>query len=325
MGLRRILIVLLACGAALAQAQPQKVHRVGILSAVSLTDPETRANYSVFTNQLRELGYVEGSTLVLEWRFAEGKFDRLPALAGELVKAKVDVIVTTGTPATTAARRASATIPIVATSFGDPVMSGFAASLARPGGNVTGFTTMGSLVYEKRLELLMEAVPGAKRFGLLVNPDNSFHLRVMPGLRAAAEKRGRDIFVVNASKVGDIQEGIAAMASRRVGGILVGDDGFINSQGGAIAGLALRYKLPTIFPTTRGVEDGGLIAYMSDLRYRYQSTAAYVDRILKGAKAGELPIEQPTKFDLVVNAKTAKALGITIPQPVLLRASRVIE
>lgn len=319
------MIVLLACGAALAQAQPQKVYRVGILTPVSLTDPETRANYSVFTNRLHELGYVEGSTLVLEWRFAEGKFGRLNALAAELVKANVDVIVTNGTPATTAARRATATIPIVATSIGDPVMSGFAASLARPGGNVTGFTTMGSLVYEKRLELLMEAVPGAKRIGLLVNPDNSFHLRVLPGLQAAAEKRGRDIVLVHAGNARDIQEGFAAMVSRRVGGILVGDDTFINSQGGAIAGLALRHKLPTIFPTIRGVEDGGLIAYVSDLRYRYQSTAAYVDRILKGARAGELPMEQPARFDLVVNAKTAKALGITLPQPVLLRASRVIQ
>jgi len=323
--MRMTLTVLLACGAALAQAQPQKVYRVGILSPVSLTDPEARANYTLFTNRMRELGYVEGSTLVLEWRFAEGRFDRLPALAGELVKAKVDVIVTTGTPSTTAARRATATIPIVTTAIGDPVMSGFAASLARPGGNVTGFTTMGSLVYEKRLDLLMEVVPGAKRNALLVNPDNSFHVRVLPGLQAAAEKRGRDIFLVNAGKLRDIQEGFAAMVTRRVGAVLVADDPFIGSQAGAIAALALRYKLPTIFPTVRGVEDGGLIAYMNDARYRYQSTAAYVDRILKGAKAGELPMEQPTKFDLVVNAKTAKELGITLPQPVLLRASRVLE
>jgi putative ABC transport system substrate-binding protein len=302
-----------------------KVHRIGVLLPASANDPELRANFGVFTGRLRELGYAEGSTLAIEWRHAEGRYDRLQSLAGELVKAKVDVIVTSGTPATSAARRMTATIPIVATSFGDPVMSGFAQSLARPGGNVTGFSTMGSLVYEKRLELLLEAVPGTKRVGVLVNPENDFHLHVLPGLRAAAEKRGVDIVLVNAGNARDIQEGMSSMASRRVGGILVGDDAFIRAQGGTIAALALKYKLPTIFPSPRGVEDGGLIAYTSDLRQRFRSAADYVDRILRGAKPGELPIEQPAKLELAVNGKTAKALGIALPPALLQRASRVVE
>ena len=305
--------------------QPVKVFRIGVLSPVSLTDPASRANFTVFTDRLRELGYVEGRTLAIEWRFAEGKFDRLGLLAGELVKAQVDVIVTTSTPATSAARRATATIPIVAASFGDPVASGFAESLARPGRNVTGFSTMGGAVYVKRLELLAEVAPGAKRIGLIVNPDNAFFLQILPALEAAAQKQGRDIVLVNVRKPGDLAEAFANLASRRVGAALVGDDPFLNSQGAAVANLALKYKMATIFPLVRGVEDGGLISYANDIRFRYQSAAVYVDRILKGAKAGELPIEQPMRFDLVVNRKTAKALGVTVPQSVLLRASRVIE
>ena len=323
--LAAIAYVLAGWPLALRAQQPRRVWRVGILAAASLTDPTTRANYTAFTDRLRELGYVEGSTLALEWRFAEGRFDRLPVLAGELVKSKVDVMVTSGTPATSAARRATATIPIVAASFGDPVASGFAQSLARPGGNVTGFSTMGSHVYEKRLELLIEAVPGAKRIGVVVNPDNNFFLRILPGLQAAAEKRGRDLVLANARNAREVQEGFAMFATRRAGGVIVGDDAFINTQGGAIAGLALRHKLLTIFPTLRGVEDGGLIAYVSDLRYRYRRAADYVDRILKGARAGELPIEQPAKFEFVVNRKTAATLGIAIPQSLLVRANRVIE
>jgi putative ABC transport system substrate-binding protein len=305
--------------------QAGKMARIGILSPVARTDAVARALYTAFTDRLRELGYVEGKTLLIEWRFAEGKYDRLPLLAGELVKAQVEVIVTTGTPATSAARRATATIPIVATSFGDPVASGFAESLAHPGRNVTGFSTMGGAVYAKRIELLAEVAPGAKRIGLIVNPDNAFFLQVLPGLEAAAQKQGREIVLVNVRKAGDLAEGFATLASRRAGAVLVGDDTVLNSHGEAVAGLALKYKMATIFPTLRGAEDGGLIAYANDTRYRFQSAAVYVDRIFKGAKPGDLPIGQPMKFELAVNQKTAKALGITIPQSVLLRASRVIE
>jgi len=329
-GARHGLVIALGCAALCTPLQgftqqPAKIARVGVLSPVSLTDPAVRANFTVFTDRLRELGYVEGKTLAIEWRSAEGRFDRLPLLAGELVKAQVDVIVTTGTPGTTAARRATATIPIVATTLGDPVASGFAESLARPGRNVTGLSTMGGAVYVKRLELLAEVAPGAKRIGLIVNPDNAFFLQILPGLEAAAQKHGRDIVLVNVRKAGDLAEAFANLATRRAAAVLVGDDVFLNSQFPAVASLALKHRMATVFPQTRGVEDGGLVGYANDMRYRYQSAAVYVDRILKGAKAGDLPIEQPMKFELVVNQKTAKALGILIPQSVLLRASRVIE
>jgi putative ABC transport system substrate-binding protein len=184
---------------------------------------------------------------------------------------------------------------------------------------------MGSVVYEKRLELLAEAAPGAKRIGLVVNPDNAFFLQILPGLQEAAQKLGRDLVHVNARGARDLPEAFATLSTRRAGAVLVGDDTFLNSQGGVVAGLALRYKMATLFPTLRGVEDGGLIAYANDARYRFRRAADYVDRILKGAKAGDLPIEQPTRFTLAVNLKTAAALGIAIPQSVLLRADRVIE
>ena len=310
----------------MAQAQqPGSQRRIGVLSAVSLTDPATRAQFAAFTERLRELGYVEGKTLAIEWRFAEGRFERLGALAGDLVKANVEVIVTNGTPATSAAKRATSTIPIVAVSFGDPVVSGFAKSLARPGGNITGFATMGGAVYEKRLELLVEAIPGAKRIGLVVNPDNNFFLRIQPGLEAAAQKQGREILLVNARNDNELQAGFAALASRHAGAVIVADDAFMNSKTGTVAGLALKHKLPSVFAIRRGAEEGGLIAYVNDANYRYQSAAVYVDRILKGAKPAEMPIEQPVKFTLVVNQKTAAALGITIPPAILARASKVID
>jgi putative ABC transport system substrate-binding protein len=326
---RRLLIALGGAGSgaplgAFAQA-PAKISRIGILSPASRNDATARAQYAAFIDRLRELGYVEGRTLAIEWRFAEGRYDRLPLLAGELVKAQVEVIVSSGTPATSAARRATATIPIVATSFGDPVASGFAQSLAHPGRNVTGFSTMGGAVYAKRIELLAEIAPQAKRVGLIVNPDNNFFLQILPVVEAAAKKQERDIVLVNVRKAADVADGFATLASRRAGAVLVGDDSVLNSQSAAVAGLALKYRMATIFPTLRGVEDGGLAGYANDARYRFQSTAVYVDRIIRGAKPGDLPIEQPMKFDLAVNQKTARALGLTIPPAVLKRAGRVIE
>jgi putative ABC transport system substrate-binding protein len=321
---RALAFALIACAAAAAQAQ-EGMKRIGILSPVSLTDTSAREQYNVFTDRLRELGRIEGKSVAIDWRFAEGRFERLPILAGELVKAKVDVIVTNGTPATAAARRATATIPIVSISMGDPVASGFAQSLARPGGNITGFSTMGGVVYEKRLELLMEAVPSAKRIGIVVHPDNNFFLSVLPALEAAAQKQGRDLMIINANSAKALEEGFGKLATARAGAVLIGDESFLNSQSGMVASLALKYRMPALFPTLRGVEDGGLIGYMNDSRYRYQSAAVYVERVLKGAKPAEMPIEQPTKFDLVVNKKTAATLGITVPPAILARASKIIE
>jgi putative ABC transport system substrate-binding protein len=310
----------------MAQAQkPEGVRRIGFLSPAAQSDAAGRAQLQGFADRMRELGYAEGATLKIEKRFADGQYDRLSLLAGELVKAKVEVIVTSGNPATSAARRATATIPIVAISMADPVASGYARTLARPGGNVTGFAAMGGSVYEKRFELLLEAVPGASRLGLIVNPDDAFFLRVMPELEAAAKKQGFEIILANVRNVRDLKEGFALMATRRAQGVVIGDDRFLDSQSSSVAAQALHYKLPAVFPGRRGVEDGGLLGYANDAKHRYRSTADYVDRILKGAKAGELPIEQPMKFDLAVNKKTAAALGIALPPSILKRASKVVE
>jgi putative ABC transport system substrate-binding protein len=317
-----LLAPLLAFAAAPVQAQ-DKLRRIGILSPVAQGDAQARAQFGMFTARLRELGYVEGKTLAIEWAYAEGRYERLPVLAGELVKAGSEVIITQGTPATTAAKRATGTLPIVAVSFGDPVASGFARSLARPGGNITGFSTMGSVVYEQRLELLLEVVPEAKRVGLMVNPDNAFYMRVLPGLQALAQKQGRSLLVVNVKDAKSLQEGFGRLVTGRVGAVLVGDDNYLSTQAGAIAGLAVKHKLPTLFAQRRGVDEGGLLSYANDGNFRYQSAAVYVDRILKGAKAGDLPIVQPTKFELVVNKKTAEALGIVLPQSILARAKLI--
>jgi putative ABC transport system substrate-binding protein len=308
-----------------ARVQAQEMRRIGVLSPTSLSEGETRAQHAAFVNQLRELGYAEGRNLSIEWRFADGKFDNLAVLAGELVKAGVEVIVTSGTAATSAARRASATLPIVAVTFGDPVASGFADSLARPGRNVTGFPTMGSAVFEKRLELLIEAVPGARTIGVLGNPTRNFFLHVLPALEAAAKKQGREIAVVNVRSERDLADGFANLVTRRAQAVLVGDDSFSKAHLAAIASLAIKHKMATVFPVLRAAEQGGLIGVASDRNYRYRSAADYVGRILKGEKPGDLPIEPPVKLDLAVNQKTAAALGITLPQSILARAGKVIE
>jgi putative ABC transport system substrate-binding protein len=322
--MRVFLAFLLALAAVAAPAQ-DKVRHVGILSPTGAKDPQAAQQLAIFTARLRELGYVEGKTLKLEKRYADGDFERLPVLAGELVKAGVEVIVTAGTPGTAAAKRATATVPIVSASIGDPVVSGFARSLEKPGGNVTGFATMGSQVYEKRLELLLEAVPGARRIGFIAHPDNEFFARILPGLQAAAQKLGRDLLMVAVKDAKTLEEAFGRMATAKVGALLVADDSYIGSQTEAIVRLATKYKLPTLFPIVRGVEQGGLLAYANDQKYRYQSAAVYVDRILKGAKPAEMPIEQPMKFDLAVNRKTAAALGIVVPPAVVARATRVID
>jgi putative ABC transport system substrate-binding protein len=184
---------------------------------------------------------------------------------------------------------------------------------------------MGSTVYEKRIDLLAEALPEARRLGLMVNPDNTFYTRVLPGLQAMAQKQGRSLMVVNVKDAKSLQDGLGKLLTGRVGAVLVGDDNYISTQAGAIAGLAMKHKLPTLFAQRRGVEAGGLMSYANDANFRYQSAAVYVDRILKGAKPGDLPIVQPTRFELSVNRKTAEALGITLPQSILARANKVIE
>jgi putative ABC transport system substrate-binding protein len=240
---RVLLALALALLAAAAPAQ-DKPRRIGILVPTTWGEPATRAQYDALTERLRELGWVEGRTLAIEWRRAEGRYERLPTLAGELVKANVEVIVTAGTPAVAAAKRATATIPIVATTLGDAVASGFAESLAKPGRNITGFAPMGSIVYEKRLQLILEALPSAQRIGVVGNPDSEFFTRILPGLDAAAQKAGRRLLVANVKDARTLEEAFGRFATAKVGAVLVADDNFIASQSAAVAALALNTSCP---------------------------------------------------------------------------------
>jgi putative ABC transport system substrate-binding protein len=324
---RRILVALGASAlvapfASFAQ-QRSKVWRIGILYPGSQSDSNDLR--SEFLKALRELGRVEGTDFVVEWRYADGKNEPLPALAAELVKLNVDVIVTTGTPAVRAAQQATTAIPIVATSFVDPVGSGFAASLAHPGGNITGFANLAEETVFKRLELLTSVAPKASRIAWLVNPDNTAAVRTGAKLEAPAKKMGKAIVRVEARAAGELVDAFSRMARERIGALFVADDQTLNAMGAQIAGLALRQRLPSIFGPRKIAEAGGLLSYGADYGVRFRRAAVYVDKILKGAKAGDLPIEQPREFDLVVNLITAKALGIKIPQSVLASANKVIQ
>jgi putative ABC transport system substrate-binding protein len=328
MNRRDTVLALLAIGAAplaLRAQQQGKVWRVGFLSPIGRSDRLIRERFGAIVDGLRELGYVEGKNLAIEYRFADGKFESLPGLAAELIAAKVDVIVTAGTTSVTGARKATKTIPIVAGSFGDPVGNGFAASLAHPGGNITGMSTMGAEMYTKRLEMLMTVAPKVTRVGLLVNPDNAFFSRMLSVLQTAAKNIRKEIFLVNAHDVKDIESGFSMLARQHAEALMIGDDIFLNAQGARIAEFALRNRLPSIFPVVKSAEAGGLMSYGINVQAQYRGAATYIDKIFKGAKPGDLPIQRPSTFELVINLKTAKALGIKIPQSLLIRADRVIE
>ena len=327
---RRELLIALGAGVFVSFrpsfAQPAaKVWRIGILTSYPQTVARDADRYGSFVAGLRELGYVEGRNLTIEWLFADGVYERLPGLAAELAKSNVDVIVTNGTPGARAAQRATTTIPIVSAAFSDPVGSGLVASLARPGGNITGLASMGEDIYAKRLEMLSLAAPKASRIAALLNPNNSFSQRIASILNAAAKQLDRQIQIVNASTLAEIKEAFARMARERVGAFLLPDDPFLNAHLAAIAELAERHKLPSIAVTRWYAAAGGLMSYGRDVTADYRRAATYVDKIFKGAKPGDLPIEQPTKFELVFNMKTAKALGIKLPDTILLRADKVIE
>src|SRR5262249_49717478 len=326
---RRTFLIFLGVGAlsparSLFAQQPGKIKRIGLLLGGSRESSGTMPTEE-FLRGLRDLGYVEGKDFVVEWRTADNRYDRFPALAADLVNVNVDVIVTSGTPGVAAARRATKTIPIVAVSFGDPVGDGFAASLSRPGGNVTGLTTMGVDLYAKRLEILLAVAPKVTRVGILVNPDNAFLNEMVGRLRADAQKDGRDLLALNIRAASELEGAFSQMTRQRAGGVIVADETVLNPQSQRIADLALRHKLPSIFAIREGAAAGGLMSYGADFGERARRAAAFVDKIFKGTKAGDIPIEQPTKFELAINMKTARALGLTIPQDLAVRADRVIE
>jgi putative ABC transport system substrate-binding protein len=316
----------LAAPLTLFAQQKGKIWRIGFLGVATASG--TAGRVDALRAGLRDLGYVEGKNLVFEFRWAEYEIDRLPELAAELVRLKVDVIVASGTVGIGAAKSATTTIPIVMASSGDPVALGLVASLARPGGNVTGMAGFSPEVAAKRLELLMDAFPRTKQVAVLFNPDNPSFVRVtLPAMEAAAKslkplKLELQQFGVRRS--GEFDSAFAAMAKRRVDAVVVLDDGVLVANFDPIVKLAAKMRLPSI-GLPEFAEAGGLMAYGPSRIASIRRAAYFMDRIFKGAKPADLPVEQPTRFETVLNQKTAKALGIQFPQTVLARADRVIE
>jgi putative ABC transport system substrate-binding protein len=315
--------ILAAPRAAEAQ-QPRKVWRVGLLSSASSS--AGMARLEAFKHGLRELGYLEGQNLAIEYRWAEGREDRLSALAAELVRLGVDVIVTQGTLATLVARRTTTTTPIVFAVAGDPLGAGLVANLARPGGNVTGLAVMGSEMAAKRLELLREAVPGMARIAVLWNPGNPSSTPELRETETAARGLGMQVQSVEVRDAHMLDRAFTAVARERAKAIVVLSDSMLFGQRRQIADLAAQKRLPGIAWTREFAENGGLLmVYGPDVAEMHRRAAAYVDRIFRGANPADLPVEQPTKFELLINLKTAKALGLKIPQSLLGRADQVIQ
>jgi len=317
---------LLAAPLAAEAQQAGKVPRVGYLSPLSGSDPQIQRGLDVFRQALRELGWVEGQNIAIEYRWAEGKYERLPDLATELVRLKVDVIVTVGgVPPAQAAQRATKAIPIVASGTADPVAAGLVASLAWPGGNITGPAIISDELVAKELELLREVVPKVSRVAVLWNPANPGNALQLRAAEAAGRILGMRLQPLEARGPGEIDRAFAAMARERAGALLVLLDSMLLDQRERIADLAAKNRLPAVYGLRRHAEAGGLMAYGANLRDLLRHSAIYVDKILKGAKPADLPVEQPTKFELVINLKTAKALGLTIPQSLLQRADELIQ
>lgn len=302
--------------------QGAKIPRIGFLGATSVSGLGKRLE--AFQIGLRDLGYEEGNNLVIEYRWADGKYERLPELADELVRSKVDVIVTYGTPGTFAAKRAATTIPIVMIVSGDAVATGLIRSLARPGGNITGSTFFVSELMAKRLELLMEALPRIAQVGVLLNQDNSANPAVLKAMASVARSLnvGLQSFAVREPR--EFEDVFSAMANRRIDAVVFFEDGMMLTNAKAIADIAARHRLPSSGPK-EFVELGSLIGYGVKILELWRRAPYFVDRILKGTKSGELPVEQAAKFELAVNLKTAKQLGITIPPSFLVRADEVIN
>ena len=310
---------------ALAQ-QSGTQTRIGWLAPNSRDDPNPAKMLQVFRQRLEHLGHIEGRDIAIEFRYADRNFGRLPALAAELVEQKVDIIVTLTTPATVAARKATSAIPMVAISVSDPVGQGLVDSLARPGGNVTGLAFgVGLDIFSKGLELFKEAVPGLRMVALLVNPANPVHEAVAGKMEAAALAMNLRAGVFQARRPEEITRALKAIAQAHYGAVFVVADALLASERSQIVKLAMTYQLPSMHQLREEAEAGGLMSYGPDTTDMYRRAATYVDAIMKGAKPADLPVQQPTKFELVINLTTARALGLTILPTLLVRADEVIE
>ena len=317
-------LLLLAVPIAATAQLAGKVPRVGYLVGGSSSPSQGTAE--AFRQGLRELGWVEGRSIGIEYRSADGRYDRLPGLAADLVRLKVDVIATGGNAATVAAKNATQTIPIVMMSVGDPVGLGLVASLARPGGNVTGLAfSVGLETFDKGLELLKEMIPNARRLAVLANPGNPSHWLLMERVNAAARSLGLQLHLLEARGPDDFDRAFAAMAKARVAAVFVLSEAMFILNRTRLAELEARNKLPSMHAFRENVEAGGLMSYGPSLNAIWRRGAFFVDRILKGAQPGDLPVEQPTTFELVINTKRARALGLTIPPLLLLRADELIK
>lgn len=306
-----------------AQAET-KVWRIAYLDLGSRLSVVEAGRHSALMDGLRERGYVEGRNFVFEGRYADGNADRLAGLAAELVRQNVDLIVSTGV-ASIAANRATATIPIVVALMTDPVGEGIAASLARPGGNITGMTTGNDDTAQKLVELLLVAAPKLKRFAVISNASVSTHPNLVQRVQAAAKRAGKQVVPIGVRTPQDIERGFATIARERADAVIILADSFLLSQRAQLAALALKHRLPSIYPQRQYAEAGGLLSYGADFNDNFRRAGIFVDKILKGAKPGDIPFEQPTRYFLVINRKTADALGVKLSGELLTRADKVIE
>jgi putative tryptophan/tyrosine transport system substrate-binding protein len=321
---RRELMLLLA-GAMTARALRAQQRAIPVIGYLASGSPGSSApSVTGFRQGLSETGYVEGKDVAIEYRWAEGSYDRLPAMAANLVDLKVDVIVASGGTAPLAAKNATSAIPIVFAG-GDPVAGGLVASFARPGGNLTGFSLMVGELMPKRLELLSDLVPQATSIALLVNPTGAGTDRAIRDLQEAARSKGVQLIILKAGTESEIDGAFGSLVELQARALLVGADPFFNSRREQLVALASRHAVPAIYEWREFATSGGLISYGPSLTSIYRQLGIYTGRILKGAKPADLPVQQPTTFELVINLKTAKALGLTVPPSILARADEVIE
>lgn len=303
--------------------QPGRIWRIGFFYFGSRNSALASGRYKAFVEGMRELGYVEGKNLVIEARFGDSEPERLPGLAAELMQLRVDVIVATGSPVYRALLKTS--IPVVVTVTADPIIEGFATSLARPGGNFTGLSDTAAVLGPKHLELLTSIAPQLTRIGVLSNPDNGSHPSQLQGVKVAAQKLGIQVITASAASVVDIESAFVSLARQRAEAVILFGDTFFTQQLQQIARIAIANRMPSIYLPREYVQAGGLMSYGPDFADNFRGAASYVDKILGGAKPAELPFQQPTRYLLAINLKTAKVLGLTVPQTLLLRADQVIE
>ena len=326
---RRTFVATLAAGvftsSRVTAQQSAKVWRIGFLSSTSRHSLVDSGYLPAFLEGMRALGHVDGKTFTIEWRDADGHYERLPALATEIVRLNVDLIIAYPSAAIRAAQKATSTIPIVFAVTGDPVGSGFVASLARPGGNITGLSNIDLDISAKNLEMLVAVAPGMSRVAVLVNPGSSAATAIVKSVGDASRTLGVQLLPFEARTLEEISAGFAAMKRENVKAFVIAGDAFFTAQRRQIAELALEHGLPSISQQRPYAVAGGLLSYGRDSTETFRRAATYVDKILKGAKPGDLPVEQPTHLDLVINMKTAKALGLSIPQALLIRSAELIE